>query len=202
MAGRYVFSTHVEVFPAHDKLRAGQLGLLHTRGGVSIPSLASTAHWLSSPRTWRCFLHITSPSARRIVFSTHVEVFPVDVLDTASVYCLLHARGGVSIAVPPIPYAVESSPRTWRCFCSHHQYRAADNVFSTHVEVFLNTYPKVPSVSGLLHACGGVSSRRFTRRADCLSSPRMWRCFSLTLDLQFDASVFSTHVEVFPGWRT
>ncbi len=50
----------------------------------------------------------------------------------------------------------------------------------------------------LLHARGGVSSQQRRGSAGFRSSPRPWRCFSLTRVCTLVDAVFSTPVEVFP----
>ena len=71
-----VFSTSVEVF-LHPGCAGGTPhGLLHVRGGVSLPEGKASCDVRSSPRPWRCFYIKESPQASLRVFSTSVEVFP------------------------------------------------------------------------------------------------------------------------------
>ena len=50
---------------------------------------------------------------------------------------------------------------------------------------------------GLLHVRGGVSTPGLSFRQHQVSSPRPWRCFSISLLVFSFSSVFSTSVEVF-----
>ena len=75
--------------------------------------------------------------------------------------------------------------------------RDQTHVFSTYVEVFLDFELAAKRGVGFLHVCGGVSARGGTRYTEILFSPRMWRCFYLTLLKLGRYLVFSTYVEVF-----
>ena len=72
-------------------------------------------------------------------------------------------------------------------------------VFSTSVEVFLSRYKSRRNGKGLLHVRGGVSEFLACGRSRCSSSPRPWRCFSVTVSRVSRVLVFSTSVEVFPA---
>ena len=100
---------------------------------------------------------IKSLSSYTLVFSTLVEVFPSPPELWRIRICLLHARGGVSVGYGFWQMAHASSPRSWRCFSTHWQFATPSRVFSTLVEVFLDTHPGQWDESGLLHARGGVS---------------------------------------------
>ena len=132
----------------------------------------------SSPRPWRCFRTEKPTLYYAPVFSTSVEVFPVDGLSVLQLMGLLHVRGGVSrMSKPLTPAAL---------------------VFSTSVEVFpIEELSALISVS-LLHVRGGVSSTRAGAVFGKRSSPRPWRCFSSSSTCFAGFLVFSTSVEVFP----
>ena len=105
------------------------------------------------------FLSQREQLSREKVFSTHVEVFLLKQLESLKANSLLHARGGVSIAITSVNSATKSSPRTWRCFLTAEELTRESlgllharggvsvtvlagndkkSVFSTHVEVFLS----------------------------------------------------------------
>ena len=90
---------------------------------------------------------------------------------------LLHARGGVSLKVNKRLRRQRSSPRTWRCF-----------LFFIFILIIC---------SNLLHARGGVSPIVGLLPEPTGSSPRTWRCFSQLLGQCSGGEIFSTHVEVF-----
>ena len=94
--------------------------------------------------------------------------------------------------------AGRSSPRMWGCFFKTPVVCSFRNVFPTHVGVFLPLMPAALSVSGLPHACGGVSTHERVLRHYFPSSPRMWGCFRGLLDDLVLQPVFPTHVGVFP----
>ena len=133
-----VFPTHVGVFPEWFKF------LAHA--------------FASSPRTWGCFQPRRDgrerreglPHARggvsasaitgltsRVVFPTHVGVFPECGFTTASRTSLPHARGGVSRIAIKVVKPSWSSPRTWGCFYHSGKPIRKHFVFPTHVGVFL-----------------------------------------------------------------
>ena len=72
-----------------------------------------------------------------------------------------------------------------------------DCVFSTLVEVFLNSTKNQIKAQSLLHARGGVSISFVTFCKFAMSSPRSWRCFYSSFLKSQIHQVFSTLVEVF-----
>ena len=78
--GELVFSTSVEVFPRAGALRMTVGSLLHVRGGVSLPRSLAIVCSASSPRPWRCFRFSRGLKTAIFVFSTSVEVFPIEKL--------------------------------------------------------------------------------------------------------------------------
>ena len=91
-----------------------------------------------------------------------------------------------------------SSPRTWGCFFCGPAHSSAGGVFPTHVGVFLkHVWTKAPDQS-LPHARGGVSMGAHGDGGQVWSSPRTWGCFSQKACISISASVFPTHVGVFP----
>ena len=154
-----IFSTHVEVFLSYDINIYNTKNLLHARGGVSKIGISTVTTTQSSPRTWRCFYLYMYSYSKQKIFSTHVEVFPNWDSHRRAGRNLLHARGGVSKAVPAGNSRRLSSPRTWRCF-----YPEAVLWFTSR---------------NLLHARGGVSVLLHHFSIVLESSPRTWRCFRL-----------------------
>ena len=90
-----------------------------------------------------------------------------------------------------------SSPRTWGCFYYLTQQSLNEDVFPTHVGVFLGLCGTWCSLVGLPHARGGVSQPGHSRYEESVSSPRTWGCFSFPVSYIFSALVFPTHVGVF-----
>ena len=111
------------------------------------------------------------------VFSTHVEMFHPQPVDTGEKRRFLHARGDVSVAIQRFMERNAFSPRTWRCF---------------QIACLLDM-----SQVGFLHARGDVSAWiDISALADSFS-PRTWRCFQLFAAFIELTGVFSTHVEMF-----
>ena len=182
-----------------DELPARGRGLPHARGGVSQFRKPSYFSLRSSPRTWGCFHGIIAIEQARIVFPTHVGVFPCPTATTSRSMSLPHARGGVSQVPFELMSSARSSPRTWGCFFRCHGGDRGRAVFPTHVGVFpapllcSRTWLRLP------HARGGVSVEAITHIQHRLSSPRTWGCFySRIADASVDL-VFPTHVGVFLG---
>ena len=71
-----VFPTHVGVFPVTSMATEWKARLPHARGGVSKFGSYHVRQQGSSPRTWGCFRSGTWGSPERLVFPTHVGVFP------------------------------------------------------------------------------------------------------------------------------
>ena len=131
------------------------------------------------------------------VFSTSVEVFPEPNLICLLPFRLLHVRGGVSDGEPINTVLIGSSPRPWRCFWLDGCVRERRCVFSTSVEVFLETLELNTIRVSLLHVRGGVSRFSKASCANRVSSPRPWRCFCPRSPDPPRQKVFSTSVEVF-----
>ena len=178
--------------------RAARRGLPHARGGVSTYIDRYPMFPRSSPRTWGCFTSTASNSVRRVVFPTHVGVFPRHCRASLPGRCLPHARGGVS---PPFFIGIHyrsSSPRTWGCFDPGSMGMSIGYVFPTHVGVFLR-FVKMPIASiRLPHARGGVSPAKMSPMCRSGSSPRTWGCFTNAAAEPIAKIVFPTHVGVFP----
>ncbi|STR98089.1 Domain of uncharacterised function (DUF2825) [Klebsiella pneumoniae] len=153
---------------------------------------------VSSPRTWGCFLGVCCSMYCRMVFPTHVGVFPFSGFTTLDTEGLPHARGGVSAPVRRANNGNASSPRTWGCFCQPNDWSQSWRVFPTHVGVFLLADQAVKVPAGLPHARGGVSTVRCTTVRCTTSSPRTWGCFPKSWQVSGSHSVFPTHVGVFP----
>lgn len=88
----WVFPTYVGVFLAERIGTQANLGLPHTRGGLSNELLRSNAKLLSSPRTWGCFLKKPRSPHQTGVFPTHVGVFPPPARQAQMAASLPHAR--------------------------------------------------------------------------------------------------------------
>ena len=171
-----VFSTHVEMFLHFCQNPMDVLSFLHARGDVSSSVITHRPEMMFSPRTWRCF---------------------TPVLTARWVHCFLHARGDVSRSVNLHCCYAEFSPRTWRCFYLGAWTTYLENVFSTHVEMFLDSVMRPPCTGSFLHACGDVSSIPDGYQPVWMFSPRIWRCFYIIATMLRYIRVFSTHVEMF-----
>ena len=136
---------------------------------------------VSSPRTWGCFQVAATNGRKRIVFPTHVGVFPCRARYHPRGAGLPHARGGVSDLEGLSAAGTPSSPRTWGCFLIVEKICKPSFVFPTHVGVFL--HKKQCNVS------------------DNQSSPRTWGCFQSSRLPGRLRAVFPTHVGVFPQGR-
>ena len=139
---------------------------------------------------------------RQMVFPTHVGVFPNWHTARASQSSLPHARGGVSNLADSIVAGATSSPRTWGCFYGSGHSPMGTVVFPTHVGVFLRDPPQEAGGRSLPHARGGVSVYMKHAKVSLESSPRTWGCFSASIQSTPPATVFPTHVGVFPPLHT
>ena len=151
--------------------------LPHACGGVSVSGWGEAAYLVSSPRMWGCFWQ--------------------DCKATWPIHRLPHACGGVSMAGELRSPPPSSSPRMWGCFCVFFTVKNLQEVFPTHVGVFLGMLSVCCAGTGLPHACGGVSQRSGGHPASPWSSPRMWGCFSRSGAWDDFGTVFPTHVGVF-----
>ena len=172
-----VFPTHVGVFLTNLHFYPLLVCLPHARGGVSPYVALSSACAESSPRTWGCFQRPLHTPAQAFVFPTHVGVFLYYNNDLKLHMRLPHARGGVSRHVAEVVSHVLSSPRTWGCFWPGATRKLVEDVFPTHVGVFLSIKTDVARFDRLPHARGGVSEGLAMRYSPDRSSPRTWGCF-------------------------
>ena len=93
---KYVFPTHVGVFPRDALKGQDTISLPHARGGVSITIRRAADDRKSSPRTWGCFCSLLHLFRAVMVFPTHVGVFLIPEEAGLRASSLPHARGGVS----------------------------------------------------------------------------------------------------------
>ena len=173
----YVFPTHVGVFLRMSRFHLHVRSLPHARGGVSSVHFIRLRKRLSSPRTWGCFSCTGCGYRSERVFPTHVGVFLYYNNDLKLHMRLPHARGGVSRHVAEVVSHVLSSPRTWGCFWPGATRKLVEDVFPTHVGVFLSIKTDVARFDRLPHARGGVSEGLAMRYSPDRSSPRTWGCF-------------------------
>ena len=79
-------------------------------------------------------------------------------------------------------------------------YQGSFTVFSTYVEVILQSYRRIPFAVSVLHVCGGDPRVVWSSVLRCRCSPRMWRWSrKANSDAEIDI-VFSTYVEVILFW--
>ncbi len=173
----YVFPTHVGVFLAKFPAATSYKCLPHARGGVSQAGARGQFWRQSSPRTWGCFSADLAYVQKISVFPTHVGVFLMDHLSPWQIFCLPHARGGVSEGERQKEWKHASSPRTWGCFRLRYPAARTGPVFPTHVGVFPAALSGSTNWTCLPHARGGVSDLRGFTQCHFLSSPRTWGCF-------------------------
>ena len=65
----------------------------------------------------------------------------------------------------------------WRCFHASELHYLHVQICSTHVEMFLSSVSRFILAVHLLHACGDVSDLARKAMSELRSAPRMWRCF-------------------------
>ena len=153
------------------------LCLPHARGGVSLMHGVGYEPLQSSPRTWGCFYPISVFCKLHHVFPTHVGVFLLMLTFRGLRLSLPHARGGVSATTSSSSPLRLSSPRTWGCFYTQLFDAKAQEVFPTHVGVFLLGSFLLMFARRLPHARGGVSWLTYAVMLLVGSSPRTWGCF-------------------------
>ncbi|SMG65754.1 conserved hypothetical protein [methanotrophic bacterial endosymbiont of Bathymodiolus sp.] len=134
--GAPVFPTPVGVFLAVSCGSLCIFRLPHARGGVSLMRHVLSVVLSSSPRPWGCFCFSFALNIIRCVFPTPVGVFLKAAKSETFIFCLPHARGGVSGSLAPRPPRLESSPRPWGCFLSQSAISFCISVFPTPVGVF------------------------------------------------------------------
>ena len=186
------------VFLRFPCVSSDRTSLPHACGGVSRWRSSCERREMSSPRMWGCFLWQNDGKLFRLVFPTHVGVFPKAGCSCPARWSLPHACGGVSIPTWGILRVRTSSPRMWGCFRDRRGDGAGEKVFPTHVGVFLPPRRGLAPSGGLPHACGGVSTTALLSAGLRGSSPRMWGCFSFRCIRTGPVFVFPTHVGVFP----
>ena len=177
--------------------RQKALGLPHACGGVSTFIVEMDSTRLSSPRMWGCFRLHEARQGITGVFPTHVGVFPHCRKDPRTAWSLPHACGGVSNPCSSLWRIKKSSPRMWGCFQAVGSDPFWDDVFPTHVGVFLPQRKGLSERPRLPHACGGVSHYCRSDDPEHPSSPRMWGCFWICTMRPGLFVVFPTHVGVF-----
>ena len=130
------------------------------------------------------------------VFSTYVEVIPVQMLLGHANISILHVCGGDPWIVEGAIMWQVYSPRMWRWSQQKLQADELVRVFSTYVEVILSSADLKTIANSILHVCGGDPIWHINRRIINRYSPRMWRWSWTYRGISKCPSVFSTYVEV------
>ena len=130
------------------------------------------------------------------VFSTYVEVILGIYTGDISEVSVLHVCGGDPTSTWFSAKMPKCSPRMWR-WSLMKRYEFHDlGVFSTYVEVILESSFLRYLLGGVLHVCGGDPWTLDPSRFSSWCSPRMWRWSWLLEIVQALLIVFSTYVEV------
>ena len=145
---------------------------------------------------WRWSRYVLDVKPSTAVFSTYVEVIPHVHHNHEKRPCILHVCGGDPKEVAEHQGALLYSPRMWRWSYSICHIGLRYPVFSTYVEVILNSTLITNFNNSILHVCGGDPRRRLNSHLQWLYSPRMWRWSSFQVNIAFVLYVFSTYVEV------
>ena len=187
----------MEVFPIAIQSLKTKGYFLHVCGGVSSGYLVPFYVDEFSPRMWRCFYKRYRTLYEAKIFSTYVEVFLSRKRRRISRRDFLHVCGGVSYCLLCKVCFKKFSPRMWRCFFIQEDPPLERVIFSTYVEVFLDSCNARLRCADFLHVCGGVSRLEKMLRTFMAFSPRMWRCFLIRSTCLILKCIFSTYVEVF-----
>ncbi len=115
---RYVFPTRVGVFLIGVPFVGPEIGLPHTRGGVSVISALFQRRPPSSPHAWGCFSCMVRILQSHHVFPTRVGVFLPPGVRARAITCL--------------------PPHAWGCFPAAGRRADGCRVFPTCVGVFLH----------------------------------------------------------------
>ena len=170
---------------------------LHVCGGDPLPCDFTSLIFLFSPRMWRWSWLQYSQLHMSFVFSTYVEVIPMQkynpknykkVFSTYVEVILVHEER--------LDGSKKFSPRMWRWSWIWDSTVRLFEVFSTYVEVILvSTSGTLASIS-FLHVCGGDPHLVLMPQDWSKFSPRMWRWSPGRYYLGNAKGVFSTYVEV------
>ena len=152
----------------------------------------------SSPHTRRYFPNGRPHPIRVALFSAHAEVFPPHHSANDSKATLLRTRGGISVIVPGIAPAGNSSPHTRRYFQAAGNVGKAAFLFSAHAEVFPWESQKPLRGRSLLRTRGGISDALTPGAYYTASSPHTRRYFLFDTCRRLFKALFSAHAEGFP----
>ena len=153
-----------------------------------------------------CILHVcggdpikqTFIFTNHVVFSTYVEVILKFVTVVLWRDRILHVCGGDPHRMLHFHYHEQYSPRMWRWSLPLKSSPISITIFSTHVEVILQSFYLVMIKTGILHTCGGDPFSTSLIVFTYLYSPHMWRWSLIFIRHSQFLLVFSTHVEVIP----
>ena len=145
---------------------------------------------------WRWSHHRIFHVPHWSVFSTYVEVIPLQMYPLCNALGILHVCGGDPMFNGQGNNAIQYSPRMWRWSYQYETSWSVKSVFSTYVEVILPLRYRVHSGYGILHVCGGDPLDPDQGADYSKYSPRMWRWSLHSLVEPSNSLVFSTYVEV------
>ena len=149
--------------------------ILHVCGGDPILLFMSIGTTKYSPRMWRWSQLLLNVLLIGLVFSTYVEVILKGISSIFFQLGILHVCGGDPNLYRAYLKSKRYSPRMWRWSLNTLIELIGLVVFSTYVEVILLGVITVPSLSSILHVCGGDPKNLSALLQNQRYSPRMWR---------------------------
>ena len=172
---------------------------LHVCGGDPIAYRLKCDTGMFSPRMWRWSLTNERYWDTLVVFSTYVEVILELFTWPKALAGFLHVCGGDPTHSLGLTNHLPFSPRMWRWSWKLSIRFQKTQVFSTYVEVILNSKLSINVLPGFLHVCGGDPHVITDYLKHNKFSPRMWRWSWFWRTVFFYRQVFSTYVEVIPA---
>ena len=148
---------------------------------------------------WRWSYSFPVDGSKINVFSTYVEMIPIERLNAIIVTSILHVCGDDPRHRKTKHLQDRYSPRMWRWSYHDRVVLRYLNVFSTYVEMILKWKKIWNYPLSILHVCGDDPVFKSTHLKPLVYSPRMWRWFSADTALKNSDSVFSTYVEMILG---
>ena len=150
---------------------------------------------------WRWSYSFPVDGSKINVFSTYVEMIPIERLNAIIVTSILHVCGDDPRHRKTKHLQDRYSPRMWRWSYHDRVVLRYLNVFSTYVEMIL--FLNLPTWNHLciLHVCGDDFLQIQRLRTQIVYSPRMWRWSWVEQNFKDFDLVFSTYVEMILGQR-
>ena len=189
-----LFSTHVGLNRAAPLRVSGVMSILHTRGVEPNRKNSGKQQEHYSPHTWGWTKNPFKIKAQANLFSTHVGLNRLSLLQVLSLVSILHTRGVEPRQEKEERDRISYSPHTWGWTANIQLPTNYIDLFSTHVGLNREGQRRFSQAYTILHTRGVEPSPLHLLNSKILYSPHTWGWTVWLALINLSRLLFSTHV--------